>query len=320
MILTARRPTYSALDKAAPQQLRTQASSTEPELALGTCSRFQEAGDMPFLITKSGIENLSYEQARRLPAPTRGVRCSPNETSENDRLRAFALTFPPGAAFSHLTAASLLGLPAPTCEIVHATAPTRAQRGRRRGMVWHAADIANATLCVQGLPCTDPMRTWLDLGAVLDLPILVAVTDCLLRRGMLEADQLSPPKRKRGAAALRNAARLADPRSLSPRESIIRVELHLAGVPAPELNFNVIIDRGWVACADLAWPEFRVIVEYDGKHHGSERQRHQDAMTRNELAAHGWQVRVLTDRHFRHLPATVQMIAETLIAQGWRPG
>ena len=271
---------------------------------------------MPFLITKSGTDSLTYAQARRLPAPTRGVRLAPHETAAMDILRAMALTLAPGVVFSHLTAARLLELPGPQSAAFHVTAPTKSQRGTRRGVIWHVAAVD--PIEVQGLPCTSPWRTWLDLATLLTLPELVAVTDCLLRRGMVTPDQLEPPKRARGAVKLRQAVALADARSLSPRESIIRVELHLAGLPAPEVNFNVVIDGGWVACADLCWPEFRVIVEYDGKHHDSDRQRHQDAMTRNELAAHGWQIRVLTDRHFHHMDETVAMIAQTLMAQGWR--
>lgn len=308
-------PTFTALNPKWAHFHRPQSRSTDAGLELVVAPVARQGRSVAFLITKSGIEGLTYEQSRRLPIPTRGVRCSLNETSQLDHLRAIALTLTPSAAFSHSTAASLLGLPTPTSELAHVTVPSKNLRGSRRAVAWHVANVS--AIGVQGLPCTNPLRTWLDLGAVLELPELVAATDCLLRRGLVTWDQLEPPKRTRGAMRLRRAAFLADARSLSPRESIIRVHLHLAGLPRPELNFNVIVDRGWVACADLAWPQYRVIVEYDGKHHGSDRQRHQDALTRNELAACGWQIRVLTDQHFRNMDRTVQMIAATLMAQGW---
>lgn len=275
---------------------------------------------MPFLLTKAGVGDLTYEQLRHLPAPSRGVRYSPGETAPLDLLRALALTLPARAAYSHNTAAKLLALPLPReGPAVHVTVPSKAERGSRKAITWHAANIVGSTVEVHGLPCTDAARTWTDLGGLLPLPDLVAVADLALRRSLLTRDQLQPPKGSRGAVVLRKAAQLADPRSLSPQESIVRVHLHLAGLPAPQLNVDIIIDGGWIACADLAWPEYQVIVEYDGRHHVSDRQRHQDAMTRNELAARGWHIRVLTARHLRHMDDAVHMIAETLIAQGWNP-
>lgn len=273
---------------------------------------------MAFLITKRGVGTLTYGQLRGLPAPSRGIRCLPVESSYLDLLHALTLVLPDGAAYSHDTAAILLGLPIDHPMTAHVTVPRGALRRSRKAITWHSGDISAATIEVQGLPCTDPLRTWLDLGGSLALPELVAVTDVAVRRGMLRANQLDVPVGRRGAVTLRQAALLADARSLSPRESVVRTHLHLAGLPRPEINFDIIMDGGWIACADFAWPAYRLIVEYDGAHHDAGRQRHQDAQTRNELAARGWQVRVLTDWHFRHIDMAVRMIAEALAAQGWR--
>ena len=153
---------------------------------------------------------------------------------------------------------------------------------------------------------------------MLNLGELVAMTDVMLRRNLVNREHLLVPAGRRGARNLRNAAALADPRSLSPRESILRVELHLAGLPAPEVNLDIVVDGIWIACADLAWPLYRVIVEYDGAHHQDPRQRHQDAQTRNALMDLGWQVRVITDKHLQRLSMTVQEIADLLHSRGWR--
>lgn len=224
---------------------------------------------------------------------------------------------PADAAFSHTTAAFLLGLPGTGPDGTHVTVSPGTSRGSRQAIKWHKADLAGAIVQVKGVPCTSPLRTWLDLGAMLPLPELVAATDCALRRRLLAREELVVPSGVRGAVALREARLIADPRSLSPRESVLRVHLHKAGLPAPEVNVDIIINSGWVACADLAWPRYRVIVEYDGQHHSSDRQRHQDARTRNELADQGWQVRVLTAWHLNHVEQAVTMIRDLLKAQGW---
>jgi hypothetical protein len=105
---------------------------------------------------------------------------------------------------------------------------------------------------------------------------------------------LPVPAGVRGATNLRTALSLANPGSRSPRESILRVELHLAGLPAPHVNFDVVKKGEWIGRGDLVWPEYGLFPEYDGIHHKSERQRHQDTQTRNELAQLGWRVRVVT--------------------------
>ena len=168
-------------------------------------------------------------------------------------------------------------------------------------------------MILEGLPVTDPARTWHDLGPLLPLPELVAVTDRILRRRLVPALDVIPGVRN--AAHLRHALNLSDGRSRSPRESILRVHLRLAGLPAPELNFDVIHRGEWIGCGDLVWPLYRVYVEYDGEHHADPRQRHQDAQTRNRLAQLGWQVRVVTKAMSTH--DVVEMVRQALVDGGW---
>lgn len=220
--------------------------------------------------------------------------------------------------FSHQTAAQLLGLPLPAkfedMQPVHVTVPVGASRGTRQQVVWHRAPISNRVITADDLPITDAGRTWLDLGPHLDLPRLVAVTDVILRRRL--CSQLVVPPRTRGAQRLRQAAELADPRSCSPQESELRVGLILAGLPKPEVNFDVIVHGEWIGQGDLVWPDYLLYVEYDGGHHADPRQRHQDAQTRNRLGQLGWRVRVVTSAMRTH--DVVGMVTDDLRAAGWR--
>jgi hypothetical protein len=51
-------------------------------------------------------------------------------------------------------------------------------------------------------------------------------------------------------------------------ESRLRMLLVLAGLPEPTVNHIVRDDRGnWVRRFDLAYPDLRIAIEYDGRHH-----------------------------------------------------
>jgi hypothetical protein len=274
-----------------------------------------------FRVSRKGGGGLPYRDTRRVAwrSPTHGVRCAAHDNQWRDLLAAIALVLRTGAAFSHQTAAQLLGLPLPArfqnMQSVHVTVPVGASRGTRQQVVWHRAPIADRVITADGFRVTDAARTWLDLGPHLNLPQLVAVTDVILRRQL--CSELAVPPRARGALRLRQAVELADPRSCSPEESQLRVGLTLAGLPKPEVNFDVIVHGEWIGRGDLVWPEYMLYLEYDGGHHADPGQRHQDAQTRNRLAQLGWRVRVVTSSMRTH--DVVEMVTEDLRAAGW-PG
>jgi hypothetical protein len=56
----------------------------------------------------------------------------------------------------------------------------------------------------------------------------------------------------------------ADARAESPLESISRAGIHLAGLPAPELQLPFRDARGLIGYTDFAWPEAGVVGEADG--------------------------------------------------------
>ena len=120
------------------------------------------------------------------------------------------MTLPRDAVFSHTTAARLLGLPTPpdTHSAVHVTVP---KRGSRNAVTWHQRDVGDCSELVKGLHVTNANRTWLDLGACIEMPQLVAVTDVMLRRGLLQISDLVVPVGTRGARRLRQAAEFLFP-------------------------------------------------------------------------------------------------------------
>jgi uncharacterized protein YecE (DUF72 family) len=104
---------------------------------------------------------------------------------------------------------------------------------------------------------------------------------------------------RRGALMLRRARLHLRPRSESPRETLLRLDVIDAGFPEPEPNGVVRLRSGRSTRADLVFRRHRVILEYDGQHHREdERQWAKDVDRLNELAADGWIV-IRVNKHTR---------------------
>ncbi|MGY0004929.1 hypothetical protein [Micromonospora sp. I033] len=152
----------------------------------------------------------------------------------------------------------------------------------------------------------------------------VGIVDALLRMGTVSrTDLVGVADRNAGRPGGRRARwvfGLADPGAQSPPESHLRVRLVLAGLPRPVAQHPVRGPSGLVLHPDLAWPEFRVAVDYDGQWHVDPDQLHRDRQRLNQLVAAGWLVLPVTGRRLhREFPALVREIRAALVARGWRP-
>jgi very-short-patch-repair endonuclease len=81
-------------------------------------------------------------------------------------------------------------------------------------------------------------------------------------------------------------------------ESLVRWTLVLARLPEPRINADVFDSHGgWIARPDLSWPDRRIAIEYDGRHHFTDaRQWENDIARRHNLEDEAWAVRVVTAR------------------------
>jgi very-short-patch-repair endonuclease len=242
---------------------------------------------------------------------------------------ALKTRLPAGAAFSHATAATLLGLPLPPRfrdELhihVAVPAPTRAPRIRRvvgHQLTLDAADIAS----VDGIPVTGPCRTWADFAPLLDVAELVALGDAIVDHrsplGSIADVQraVAALAGRGGAKTARDAAGLIHDRSESPQESMLRVALVRAGLPRLEVNESLYDAHGaFLARPDLRFPDFRTIVEYEGDHHRTDRRQWRRDLTRTaKLQQHGETViRLGVD----DLPSAVDLVSRLLRRAGWAP-
>lgn len=159
---------------------------------------------------------------------------------------------------------------------------------------------------------TTPLRTTLDLARWVDLTDAVVAADRLGRLGEFDGAALvarvAEQRQVRGAvpgarAAVLQVARLMDRRAESPMETRTRLVFVHGGLPAPVPQY-VVRDEGGqpLARVDLAWPDQRVAVEYDGWYHRDPAQHALDLDRDALLADLGWQVVHVTGRQVYRTP------------------
>lgn len=146
---------------------------------------------------------------------------------------------------------------------------------------------------IGGVRITALLRTLADLCRVLVTAHAVVAVDSALRQGLVQVEELTlPAALGRGAGRLRSVGRWIDPLSGSVLESLLRVLLAGAGLPAP-MSQHVVLDRHglFVGRVDFCWPAARLIVEADGFAFHSDRATYRDDRRRlNELERLGWRV------------------------------
>jgi hypothetical protein len=223
-----------------------------------------------------------------------------------------ALLLAPGAIVSHHTALSLWTGNERADDVVHLTVQRDPHRTwpRVHGLRVHEVQHLDRVLR-EGLPLTPPERTFLDLAPHCDLTELVAAGDSLVRRTDVEPVHLVETAATtigiRGIRLAREAAGLVRAGVDSPMESLLRLLLVGGGLPEPRIGY-VITDSagGWLAQPDLAYPESRLAIEYDGRHHLVDaRQWRLDIRRRENLEREGWLVRVFTAYDLLNIPTTV---------------
>lgn len=211
--------------------------------------------------------------ADELPAAT-GHGSEPGDGAAQHRQLILATTaqLTTEVVVSHRSAAVLHGLPVSdrSLDRVQVTR-SGTSSGKRRGYLHlHAAPLHPSEVVeLDGVPVTSLARTVVDLGRSLSFEQAVTAGDAALRAGCA-ADELSAvlvrARSRPGVAAARRAVEFSDGRSESPGESLSRIVCWRAGLPAPELQFEVFDDDGiLVGRTDFCWEAERTLGEFDGK-------------------------------------------------------
>ncbi len=199
---------------------------------------------------------------------------------------AVALVLPRDSGFGHLTSAALREWWAPNRLPPHVLlATTRSGvHVQRTGLYVRRSRVAEFE-DVGGLRCVTAAHTLVELARDLTLVDLVPIVDCALRSGVTaEQIQAAVTRRCRGAATLRRALALADNRSESWWESILRLQHVLTGLGPVECQPDIRADGRFVARADLHLVGTNRYPECDGGEHRS-RDRHAQDLRRDKAMA-----------------------------------
>ena len=265
---------------------------------------------------------LTIRQLREGPyvRVLRGVYTDPSIPRDHVlRCRAAALLMPPGAALGGRSAAAVLGAPAPGyADPVTVVLPVGNQWRGPAGVRVHRATLRPEDVLERddGIRHTTAPRTAWDVAALERTATAVGVLDGMVRAELLDhahlRQLLSDGAGRWRCRRVRQAFELVDGRSASPPESWVRVACALAGLPAPIPQFVVVEAGDFLGVVDLAWPEARLIVEYEGAYHFEDAQISKDDDRYRVLIAAGWRVIRLAVHDLRDMDGIVARIAAEL--------
>jgi len=266
----------------------------------------------------------------------RGVFIDAATPVGRDERTAAALLVVGGDSFaSHASAARLQGCPLPVLPGEHVSVPLAGGRRRRDDIVCHVDPHSDVHL-VRGLRCASPLDTFGQMASLVGLVDLVVIGDHLVRQRRTMPEELvafCSGLRGPGAALARRAASYVRSGVDSPMETRLRLLLVLAGIPEPRINHRIRDVGGEpVRRFDLSWPEVRVIVEYDGRHHVERIDQWEADLERREaIDDEGWRIIVVVaqgiyrtpgrtvDRVFRLLQSRRLARLPARPADAWRP-
>lgn len=203
--------------------------------------------------------------------------------------------------FSLYTALELCGVELPR----HSTLPqkdfyvTVRSKGTRSSLdnvdyrIWNAkfSSIAFSN----GVTCMHPMDAWIQFAQYLNLTELVVLAEALIRRYGYAIEQftqrLTAFHRVIGRARCEAALKLVKP-SDSVQETRTRLALMLFGLPIPQTQYGITdSENGYTYTVDMAYPQYKVAIEYDGDHHRRFRKQYvRDQQKRRRLRQLGWTV------------------------------
>lgn len=242
------------------------------------------------------------------------------------RAAAALLTAGARAVVAGVTAAYLHGCRAVESPATHLLVPYGCETRSRKGLVVHRGrDFADDAVEVDGLRALPLDRVIANLLCTLPAPDALAVADEamglagdtseLFRKQV--ARQIERRHDPRGTVRAAGLLDLASAGVDSPAESWIRLMVVEQGLPLPEVNWAIRdLDGKLRYRLDLAWPQLRIALEYDGyaAHAGREAE---DRARRADLEARGWIVVVIRKEDLRAFTPVVTALRAAFARRGY---
>jgi very-short-patch-repair endonuclease len=214
------------------------------------------------------------------------------------RLAAARLVIPDRGVLCGLTAASIFGADVRRFDdFAVYVGFAKGERIRKRpglAVCQETLDPSDITR-LDGVRITTPLRTAFDCLRLLRGAERLVVADALTHLGLVDLDELrryfASKRRLRNLRIGEALLDLVEPLTESPMETRLRVVLLDGGLPRPKAQHEVRTATGrLVGRLDLAYPEAKLGVEYDGADHW--KQRREDDRRRTAIREHEWEVLV----------------------------
>jgi hypothetical protein len=233
------------------------------------------------------------------------------------RLLGAVLATGPGSAVSHRAALDWHGLRGFASRVIEVSRPTAVDQPLKGIRLHRSSDLGSEWIAAyDGVPVTTPVRTLVDLGAVVrpgvvrwcmeewlsdrvvTIDALVGALDTLGRRG------------RSGVGVLRQLLEERVLVDLVPdsRSEVLLVELlQTYGLPEPAFHHLVEVEGRVIAELDVSYPEHKVAIEVDGYgvHLRSQDVFENDRRRQNDLEILGWAVLRFTRSALRDRPGRV---------------
>ena len=189
----------------------------------------------------------------------------------------------------------------------------RGRRYRRPDVRTHeSTDLDRSDLRVRdSVPVTDPARTLLDLARYLGEKRLFRAIESARRNEIVDWSTLIRTLRRharRGRPGIRRLRHVIAAHAHrgeitdSDFELLVIVLLLEHGLPEPVLHHRLYQDGRCIAEIDLAYPELRIAIELDSKHHDTPEAAAADAAKGNYLQLAGWTVLRFRFEQYRDTP------------------
>jgi len=179
---------------------------------------------------------------------------------------------------------------------LHVTTPDARSISVPEDMVLHQKALRAPPVTIAGILAADPADAALDAAcAARDIDVL-AILDAFLRRFWTDdtaaLERLNAAmhraKGQRGIRRVGSWIRYADPRAESPMESRTRARFIEAGLPAPDLQIEVITDLGR-RYLDMGWRVRCVGADFEGEEfHTGDGAMQRDRLRHNAITDRSW--------------------------------
>jgi len=268
------------------------------------------------------LEHLSRREMQRRLRTGQLVKVWPNTYSLEPpdrltRLRGLDLRCGEPVTACLGTAAAMHGFDTEGATELHVLNPAGHLLRSSSGLVVHRRNGAPLVTRKRRI-ITAPAWTALEVARTLERPRALATLDAALRSGTCDTADLTTAARlqagRRGIVEVRNLIPLARPGAESPMESEARLVMIDGGLPEPLLQYEIIDRDGRLWRVDFAWPEFRLVVEYDGfDWHRSPEDLRRDRQKRAALEELAWRIiSIVSDDVRRRQAETLRRIGAVL--------